>query len=58
MLLKNLIENHADKFIKFYGQAATVALQTAIVAFPNKPGQKQTTERNGLVFLKDGLRRE
>ncbi|KIW06576.1 uncharacterized protein PV09_02295 [Verruconis gallopava] len=57
VVLKNLLENHADKFIKFYGQAATVALRTAILAFPNKHGEKQSTERNGLVFLKDGLQR-
>jgi nucleoporin GLE1 len=57
VVLKNLLENHADKFIKFYGQAATVALRTAIIVFPSKQGQKQTTERNGLEFLKDGLKR-
>jgi nucleoporin GLE1 len=57
VVLKNLLENHADKFIKFYGQAATVALRTAIVIFPSKQGAKQTTERNGLEFLKDGLKR-
>jgi nucleoporin GLE1 len=58
VVLKNLIENHADKFIKFYGQAATVALRTAVVVFPGKQGAKGSTERNGLEFLRDGLRRE
>jgi nucleoporin GLE1 len=58
VVLKNLLENHADKFIKFYGQAATVALRTAIIVFPGRQGQKQSTERNGLEFLKDGLKRQ
>jgi nucleoporin GLE1 len=58
IVLKNLLENHADKFIKFYGQAGTVALRTAIVVFPGRQGAKQTTERNGLEFLRDGLRKQ
>lgn len=58
VLLKNMLENHADKFIKFYGQAATAALRNAIIIFPSKQGAKQSTERNGLEFLKDGLKRQ
>ena len=58
VVLKNLLENHANKFIKLYGQAATVALRTAIIIFPSKQGAQQSTERNGLEFLKDGLKRQ
>jgi nucleoporin GLE1 len=58
IVLKNLLENHADKFIKFYGQAAVVALRTAVVVFPAKQGNNKSTERSGLEFLKDGLSRE
>lgn len=34
ILLKAMIENHAGKFIRFFGKAAVVALRKAVVDFP------------------------
>jgi nucleoporin GLE1 len=51
IVLKNMLEHYADKFVKFYGQAAMVALRRAVVTFPE--GVKDSTARSGLVLLRE-----
>ena len=36
VVLKALIENHVDRFVKFYGSAAVAALRTAVLGFAAK----------------------
>jgi nucleoporin GLE1 len=51
IVLKNILEHYADKFIKFYGQAAMVALRRAVVEFPVP--LKESTARSGLILLRE-----
>jgi nucleoporin GLE1 len=51
IVLKNILEHYADKFIHFYGQAAMVAMRRAIVEFPLS--LKESTARSGLMLLRE-----
>lgn len=51
IVLKNILEHYADKFVKFYGQAAMVALRKAVVEFPAP--LKESTARSGLILLRE-----
>lgn len=51
IVLKNILEHYADKFVKFYGQAAMVALRRAIIEFPGP--LKESTARSGLILLRE-----
>lgn len=51
IVLKNILEHYADKFVKFYGQAAMVAMRRAVVEFPAP--LKETTARSGLILLRE-----
>lgn len=51
IVLKNILEHYADKFVRFYGQAAMVAMRRAVVEFPAP--LKESTARSGLVLLRE-----
>ncbi|TID21852.1 GLE1-domain-containing protein [Venturia nashicola] len=51
IVLKNILEHYADKFVKFYGQAAMVAMRRAVVEFPAP--LKESTARSGLILLRE-----
>lgn len=51
IVLKNMLEHYAGLFIKFYGQAAMVALRRAVLDWPM--GVKEGTARSGLMLLRE-----
>jgi nucleoporin GLE1 len=51
IVLKNILEHYADKFVKFYGQAATVALSKAVVEFPGS--LPNSTAASGVKLLRE-----
>ncbi|KAE9969551.1 hypothetical protein EG328_006468 [Venturia inaequalis] len=51
IVLKNILEHYADKFVNFYGQAAMVAMRRAVVEFPAP--LKESTARSGLILLRE-----
>jgi len=55
ILLKAMIENHAGKFIRFFGQPAIVALQKAVVEIPGQAPKGAAT--SALSTLQTTLRR-
>lgn len=55
-VLKSLVENSVEKFIKFYGQAALVALRKALVEFPAQ--SKTGSACNAAAVLPHTLKRE
>lgn len=55
ILLKAMIENHAGKFIRFFGQPAIVALRKAVIEFPAQAPKGAAT--SALSTLQATLRR-
>jgi len=55
ILLKAMIENHAGKFIRFFGQPAIVALRKAVIEFPSQAPKCAAT--SALSTLQATLRR-
>lgn len=56
IVLKAMIENHAGKFIKFYGQPAIAALRKAVVEFPAQSAKSVAS--SSLSTLQVTLRRD
>lgn len=56
IVLKAMIENHAAKFIKFFGQAAIAALRKAVVDFPKHA--PKSVASSALATLQTTLRRD
>jgi len=56
ILLKAMIENHAGKFIRFFGQAAIAALRKAVVDFPKQAPQGAAA--SALATLQTTLKRD
>jgi len=57
MVLRAMIENYEDKFLKFYGSAAVAALRVALVDFPGRATVKSVAV-GGLQVLADKLERD
>jgi nucleoporin GLE1 len=56
ILLKGLIDLYADKFIKFYGQAAIVALRQALIKLPGEAPESAAFSK--VEVVRDNLKKK